>query len=334
MRNQRHPKSWKSFDDQLDALISRGLIVEDRERALNYLKRIGYYRLSGYWFPFRQVAEHCPLTDTHQKPKKIKVERIRLDYFRDGASFQNAIDLYVFDKKLRLIALDALERVEVALRVDIAHLLGEKDRFAYLSPVHFHRRFAEDLQVDCLTRHHKWLSKQAGLISRSKEEFIEHNVRRYGRPIPIWVSCEVWDFGAMSTLYDGMKEEDQDRISQRYGVSNGRIFATWLRSLNYLRNICAHHSRLWNKNVVDQPKLPSRTEVAFVATFEGNPHLRARPYLLFRILLHLLKTVNPASSWADRVSATLKGFPDLEHIGLNLGGMGVEPDWEETWAPK
>ncbi|MCK7471419.1 MAG: Abi family protein [Desulfomicrobium escambiense] len=172
----------------------------------------------------------------------------------------------MFDKRLRLLALDALERIEIALRVDISHTLGKLDTFAYLRPDFLHSDFSHTLDPKSgLSRHHDWLGKHAQLISRSKEEFVRHNKGKYGLPMAIWVACEVWDFGTLSKLFAGMRELEQDAISSRYGLHNGRIFATWLRSLNYLRNVCAHHSRLWNRNIIDQPRLPSAAEVPWIA---------------------------------------------------------------------
>ncbi len=137
----------------------------------------------------------------------------------------------------------------------------------------------------------------------------------------------------MSTLFGGMKGADQDTISRKYGVANGRTFATWLRSLNYLRNVCAHHSRLWNRNIIDQPKLSAPGESGFIDRFRGNPQLQARPFLLLCMLQHLLTTVNPASSWWQRLTDHLNSFPDLEHLGLNLKGMGVVDGWDEwRWS--
>jgi abortive infection bacteriophage resistance protein len=169
------------------------------------------------------------------------------------------------------------------------------------------------------------------LINESKEEFVRHNKSKYGLPLAIWVVCEVWDFGTMSRLYAGMREQDQDVISAKYGIHNGRIFATWLRSLNYLRNVCAHHSRLWNRNIVDQPKLPSAAEVSWVVPFESDAHLRARCYLLLCVARHILRVVNPNSYWLKRMKAHLQSFPDLEHLGLNLRGMGAPEGWETQW---
>lgn len=135
----------------------------------------------------------------------------------------------------------------------------------------------------------------------------------------------------MSTLFGGMREAEQDAIAREYGVSNGRVFATWLRSLNYLRNVCAHHSRLWNRNIVDQPKLPSAAEMPWVVAFEANTHARARCFMLVVISRHLLQVIHPRSSWPGRMKEHLMSFPDLSHLGLNLAGMGAPQDWAATW---
>ena len=326
-------KSWLSLDQQLDQLQARGLHVSDRDKALSCIQRIGYYRLSGYWFAFRERSMLCcELSGPHSGKPQDKGQLLTLDNFKPGASFQNAVDLYVFDKELRLLATDALERVEIALRVDVSHTLGRLDPFAYLKRDLFHPLFSEVPHKDRgLTRHHEWVTKHAQLISRSKEEFVSHIKSKYGLPLPVWVACEVWDFGTMSTLFGGMREAEQDAISARYGVNNGRVFASWLRSLNYLRNVCAHHSRLWNRNIVDQPKLPSVNEVSWVAPFANKGHALARCFLLLRILRHLLGVINPTSSWPARLKTHMESFPDLSHLGLNLAGMGAPADWQITW---
>ncbi len=322
------------MEDQLATLQSRGMTVSDEAKALEYLARIGYYRLSGYWFAFRQLSDgKCsrwsPSTTAKNKPTP---SFLALEAFKPGATFQNAVDLYVFDKKLRMLAMDALERVEIALRVDLSHTLGKLHRFSYLRPEFFHESFSESLDAKTgVSGHHTWLGKHANLISRSKEEFVAHNRAAHGLPLAIWVACEVWDFGTMSTLFKGLREAEQDAIAAKYGISNGRVFATWLRSLNYLRNVCAHHSRLWNRNIVDQPRLPSATAMPWVAPFEASDHAKARCFLLICMLRHLLGVINPSSRWPERLKAHLLAFPDLSHLGLNLWGMGVPKEWEASW---
>ena len=95
---------------------------------------------------------------------------------------------------------------------------------------------------------------------REEVTFIDHHKKKYGLPLPIWIASEVWDFGTLSHLFGGMREKEQDAIAERYGICNGCVFASWLRSLNYLRNVCAYHSRLWNRNMTDQPRKPANDE--------------------------------------------------------------------------
>ena len=134
-----YSKPWQSYQQQLNLLKSRGLVVSDEAKALEHLERIGYYRLSGYWYSFRERSEVCcPLEAiVGRKYKKGQTDKLVLDAFKQGAAFSHAVDLYVFDKKLRLLVLDALERIEIAIRVDVAYTLGQKDPFAYLKPTFF-----------------------------------------------------------------------------------------------------------------------------------------------------------------------------------------------------
>lgn len=111
-----YDRPWKSYEEQLEVLKCRGLGVSDEEKALSYLGRLGYYRLSGYWYPFREI--------TYTSESSGKISYKRQDNFIDQAQFQDAVHLYVYDKKLRLLAMDALERIEVAIRTDIAHPVG------------------------------------------------------------------------------------------------------------------------------------------------------------------------------------------------------------------
>jgi abortive infection bacteriophage resistance protein len=323
-----YSKPWLSVPDQLNLLQQRGMIISDQVKAAACLQRIGYYRLSGYWYAFRERSGACcaypPLPG-----KRSRTDTIALDSFKPGASFQNAVDLYVFDKQLRLLAMDALERVEIALRVEIAHTLGEFDAFAYFNPDFFHAEFSQILDPRTgLSSHHSWLTKHAQLISRSHEDFVKHNKNKHGLPLAIWVACEVWDFGAMSKLFAGMRETEQDRISQKFGVKNGRIFTTWLHSLNQLRNVCAHHCRLWNRNITAQPKLPSVADIEWVQYFKTDTHAQARCYLLLVIANQILGVINPGSLWNQRMSEHLTTFPNLSHLGLNLRGMGAIDGWD------
>jgi abortive infection bacteriophage resistance protein len=271
------------------------------------------------------------LTPSTTKPKNPqRVETIALDAFKPGATFENAVDLYVFDKRLRMLVMDALERIEVALRVEVSHTLGELDPFAHYKPQWFDETFGTRINPRTgTTAHHRWLDKHARLVTRSRETFVEHNKSKYGLPLAIWIACEVWDFGALSHLFGGMRMAEQDAIAKRYGINDGRIFASWLRSLNYLRNVCAHHCRLWNRNIIDQPRLPPTDEIPWISSFEAERHPQSRCFLLLWICRHMLEMVNPHSSWPERMKKHLLTFPDLERLDLSLAGMGAPERWQE-----
>ena len=133
-------------------------------------------------------------------------------------------------------------------------------------------------------------------------------------------------------MFSGLLSQDQDAIAQAYGVADGRVFASWLRSLNYLRNVCAHHSRLWNRNMVDQPRLPQPGTVAALDAFRrsNQAQLVARPFVLLCICQHLMRQINPRSSWGQRATSLLESFPALSHLGLTLQGMGLAAPWLHT----
>ena len=166
IRLSNSEKIWKSFDEQLELMKSRGLIIEDDVKALNYLERVGYYTLSGYWHPLRKSCAEDP--------------RVKKNIFYDDSYFSDVIKLYVFDKKLRLIALDALERIEIALRVDISHQLGSHDPHAHHIPELLSSGFVNNKikkgRNAGKTGYEVWCKKyQSSLSNNSKKPFIKVN---------------------------------------------------------------------------------------------------------------------------------------------------------------
>ncbi|WP_417607083.1 Abi family protein [Oceanimonas baumannii] len=313
------PKQWKSFEEQLALLQQRGLLVDNPEAAKSYLERLGYYRLSGYWYPFRQLA--------HQQDADAVVPR-RLNTFIPGSHFADVVQLYIFDKKLRLLAMDALERIEMAVRVDIAHRLGEVDPHAHENPACLHGHFSKQIQkrgpAKGKTEHQLWLEKYHGLLHRARRQpFVAHYQRHYEK-LPIWVAIEVWDFGMMSKLYAGMKKADQDSIAQKYGATDGQMFASWLRSLNFIRNVSAHHSRLWNINILERAPIPTSGDF--------DQRLKnARPFFYFCLMQAMLRIICPRSSWGQRLVAIVNEFPETASGAVKVEDFGVVEGWAQ-WS--
>lgn len=315
-------RPWKSFPEQLELLKSRSMVVTDEAAALDYLERVGYYRLSAYWYPFRKF-------ELVQDSKTGKLATKAMDEFYPETQFVDAVRLYLFDKQLRLQVMDALERIEVALRVDIAHLLGERSLFAHLELNELHPSFTRKKRRDGRTYFEQWQSKCQDLQRRSKEDFVKHYRAKYGEPLPIWVAVETWDFGAVSQFFAMMQVKDQLTVARRYGIPDWRTFQTWLRSLNYLRNLCAHHSRLWNRNVVDQPSLAGTDDIDWCRSFAGKKDLIAKPFLLLAICRHMVKIICPDTEWHSRLAEHLATFPkQYSQRTLSVGDMGLPEEWD------
>jgi len=309
------------------------MLISDDVKAAACLEKIGYYRLSGYWHLFRQTRIDF---DHHNRPTVIS-----LDKFKPGTEFQHAHDLYVFDKRLRLLFLDAIERVEIGLRVDVAFVLGAHSPWAHRDSQYLRHNFAvQKTPPDRIqTQHDKWLEKQDKLAAGASDDFVKHFRSKYQDPYPIWIAIELWDFGLLSILYEGMQFKDQEVISKKYGIPRSNLTASWTRSINHVRNICAHHGRLWNRSLVDQPKLTKVGEISLLDHIASdianpsNPLSAGRIYAVAAILQFLLRRINPSTSWAERLKNHVSAFPAVP--GASSLQMGFPPEWLSLplWQP-
>lgn len=321
-----YSRPWKAFDEQLDLLKSRGMTVQDEAWAMAWLQRTGYYRLSAYWYPFR-VFRH------EQDATSGAIRSVRTDDFVPGTEFSDAVGLYLFDRKLRVLLADALERIEVSLRVQIAYRLGQADTFAHLHEDHFHPKWRDRPEPRSgQTAFAAWQQKYQGLVQRSKEDFVKHYREKHGPDMPIWVAIEVWDFGAVSQLLAMMKVADQQAIAAHYGIADWQAFASWVRALSYLRNLVAHHSRVWNRNMVSEPKMPGSGQPAWCVQFAGKRDLLAKPFVYLAIVRHMVEAICPGSEWRHRLADHLLSFPSqASQRKQSVAAMGVPDGWEAWW---
>lgn len=305
--NTQNAKEWKSYEEQIEILRSRDMIIDDEEEAKRLLVFVGYYRLSGYSYPFREFDDETGR---------------RLDGFRDGTKFSDIAALYDFDRKLRFLALDAIERIELAVQVEIAHLLGERDPFAHESPRELHGIFSRVGRNGEPSRHSRWLDDYDRLVQRAgRKPFVRHNLDKYGR-LPIWVAIEVFDFGTMSKLFAGMKYNDKLGIEKQFGLYTGTDFETWLRGFNFIRNTAAHHGRLWNCNILELANVP-RTKIKLYALKQS------RPFLYFCLMQSVLNVICPHSDWKNQFTSLMDDFPSPENGAVSLEDMGIVNGWKD-----
>lgn len=273
-----------TFEAQLQQLKDRGLNVADEPAALQWLSQVSYYRLSAYSLPFRQS-----------------------DRFAPGTDFSDIAALYDFDRRLRLLMLDAIERIEVSVRTaltyDLAHAHGP---FGHVD----HRNFAPAF------RHARFMEELAKEEARAKETFAEHFRATYTSEahLPIWMATELISFGALSQLYAHASPTIRRSVASRYGVQES-VFGNWLHALSYVRNVCAHHKRLWNRDLAIRPMIPRNDRVLSRLNMSNR-----RFAAIFAVAIHLIRRIAPDSTWAERVGDL---FGESPFVPLPPVGFGA-----------
>lgn len=316
-----YTKPFLTLDQQITLLASRGLSIPDTAFAKDCLKNIGYYRLSGYWYPMRE-------SQTVTSADGDDVLEVT-DTFRQGSEFSQVIDLYTYDKRLRILLLDLLERIEISIRTDITLQLGQYSPWAYRDPQYFDPKFSTVILPNRTTTQFADFIADFDnkTVPRSKAEFVKHFQVKYSDPLPIWAAIELWDFGTLATIFEGMKVQDRRVITKRYGLVKPDLLPSWIRSLAYARNACAHHSRLWNKPPVRQPKLPKIGEVPTLDHLHTDRYSSQRLYAIIAIMRYMQQVIGPQSSWANKLVELNKTFPTAPNISFRH--MGYPPDWIE-----
>ena len=293
----QYEKPFATFDDQVDLLLSRGM-RGDKAVIRDHLVDVGYYRLSGYWHIFKQE-------DNSFKPE---------------TTFEKVWNIYTFDRQLRLIVLDAVERVEVYFRTQLAYELAKNTGpFGFLEQ--------ENLPRLNNQKYEKLIEKCKGKVAFSREPFIVHFRDKYGDSHdlpPYWMLVNTMDFGQMLTLYKGASVQIRNKLAKDLGLS-ARVLESWLVSLNTVRNICAHHGRLWNRVAGNRPMVPRDNR--WHIPFEVSPD---RLFCVLTMLSYLLENIAPNTAWRRRLFELFAEYPDIDKRM-----MGFVEGWEECplWKP-
>ncbi len=294
-------KPFKSYQKQLSILQSRGMIITDIHQALKKLEEISYYRLSGFWYVFRKVAADSN-GNVIQQPYNQNVPK-RLDDFYPNTTFSNVLDLYLFDKNLRLLMLDALERIEIYIRSIIAYEMGKSNPMAYEDDQYIDAKFLIVNPKTQKSRWDQWKDDNNSHIDRSHEDCIRWHVVS-GKQMPIWVVTEAWDFGLMSRYFSMLKGKYKNKICSRIDQNlTPNVLNNWLVELNTLRNRCAHHTRIWNQvanNPILMPNIPY---------FQGinlSADSRARIHGTIAVIWFMVHKIGSSSTWIDKIGQLLR----------------------------
>jgi abortive infection bacteriophage resistance protein len=291
----KYEKEPTTFEEQANKLLSRGLVA-DREELLRRLNSVSYYRLSGYLYPFRQTASE--------------------QYFA-GTTLKVIWNRYCFDRRFRVLVLDAIERVEVSARTKLVHHFSHAHGpFGYLDD-----RNLPKLKIN---QYLEWRTNLVEETGRSKETFKKHFFDIYGdhhKELPVWMLAELMSMGSTLTFFRGVHPDIQRKVAAEYGLAD-ELFLSWFRSLNGARNICAHHSRFWNRELGYKPDLPQKNK--FPAWHEVSPLKNTRSGIILMICRHMLALITPTSQWSGRVEKLFLEYPDIP-----VEDMGLPHDWKE-----
>lgn len=325
-----YSKPYATYAEQVTILRSRGFICADDAAAIELLKTVGYYRLSAYVYPFRELLP--PGDQQQQSPTHFRSEQIA-----PGTSLEMVAALWRFDRELRLLVLDAIETIEIGLRSRIASQLGKRDVFAHLRIGSLNdaacnkpaRRRAQGVR----TQHDEWLSHYNRAVRAAKEDFVRHNVHKYDQ-LPIWIALEVLTFGNTVALFNLMKQEDQTAIARELGIKGGSLLAGWLETVNYVRNVAAHHARLWNRTTTLKVRRPKEPQVGPDLKHLASDVPTDKIYASLAVMAHLVSQLDPTSNWATRVRNHVQAFPLKTGMSPTVN-MGFPGGWGalDLWRP-
>ena len=303
-----------TYEKQVELLLSQGLIVTDRKRAERHLANISYYRLSAYMLPYKK-----------------KENGIIIDAFKEGTTWDDIYNLYVFDRKLRLLVFDAIERLEVAIRTQIIYQLCHKYGSHWQDNAHIFNpprevtlRDGRKITIDVYREIQSHIKEQ--LHSNRAEVFIQHYHSKYDTPEnpPSWMSVEIMYFNHLSKICTGLKNRADINGIASYFALPPKTFCSWLHTMNYVRNICAHHSRLWNR---DLNIVPEKLSFSKRLVWISNPDMvkRSKNYYFFCMINNMLQVANPTSQFKTKLKELLEEYKNV----ISLDSMGFPKGWEE-----
>ncbi|HNS42928.1 MAG TPA: Abi family protein [Taishania sp.] len=316
MSKTNYKKAPLTVADQIALLEGRNLTIEDKTKAAAYLNAISYYRLSAYFLPYQQIK----------------------DEFNAGVTFKQIINTYSFDRALRLLVFDCIERIEVAIRTQLVYIMSTKynDSHWQDNQSHFITPYYNKIGnvVDPYSDFQALISKAK--TSKTPEVFIKHYVDNYNNPSnpPAWMCFELLTIGELSHIYRGLRNKaDKKQIADFFGVHH-TVFESWLHSITYVRNICAHHARLWNKDLAIEPEILLKPQGKWISKpFENNKRI----FYFLCMLNYLLQRINTGNTLKNKLDSLFQKYPTIpiQFMGIpSKGGNSTElMDWknEALW---
>ncbi|MGL1892227.1 MAG: Abi family protein [Spirochaetaceae bacterium] len=273
------------------------MVISNRDFATKFLNKVSYYRFVGY-------ALHYEIFEDRKRTHKYK----------KNTDFKNVVDLYNFDDKLRTILFDAITHIEVAFRTQLnLHMsLNSKDSHWPLSKKHVNAQFD----------HEKFILDIGREIKRSNEIFIKNYIDKYTEPkIPAsWMLIEVISFGSWSKIYKSLENKDVKKNIANYFRVKPFLLESWVQSITTIRNICAHHGRLWNSSLTIKPSITKNMQRIY------STKQRKKIIIILDIIGELIKPLDEYDEFINKFNNLLIEFPNtpINFMGLNNNNINKE----------
>jgi len=273
-----------TVDEQIVNLREKGLIIENEDYARSFLKDVSYFRL-------------------------IKAYSLGLKEkngtYHENIRFEDIANLYLFNSNFRQQLFIEIEKVEVNLRCRLSNwfcekygVLGYEDIDNFDVPPEIFTVFFDEIQKEIAR------NSRAPFVRNFQDNYVDGK-------IPLYALVELLSFGTLSKFYKNMRSEDKKAVSKMFGVGY-TYFESWIESMAYVRNICAHYGRLYNNKLVKTPKLYKQYAEL------GNGHI-------FATLLTLKHILPKDRHWHDFVQAIELLIEKYSSVNLCL--IGFPQEW-------
>lgn len=302
MAKSDYTKTPRTLEGQVALLIERGLLIPNEDKAKKVLANISFNRLSNYWFPFLRP------------PKAAEI-------FREGIEFDAIFRYYQFDSELKVLVFYAIEQIEIAVRTQLIYCLSNK----YNTGFWYHNTSL----FDSTDKLEVVLNSILESVKKSNQDFIVKYRENYNQPYPpAWKSFEIITFNQLVSIYTNLKDTDDLKAISSHFQLHHKVFKSWLFTLVYIRNICAHHSVLWNIVLTIKPKELKQPKRAWVGQWSNGDMLKI--YSVLCIIAYLLDHINPYHEFKEKLHILLE---TNKYRGIDISKMGFPENWktESLW---
>ncbi|MEO7176101.1 MAG: Abi family protein [Saprospiraceae bacterium] len=303
-------KAPYSIVEQIALLKKRGMQFRDEPTAHHFLENISYYRLKGYWWDLQ--ADYT------------------LHTFNPDTYFEDIIDRYTFDRHLRIILFDAIERIEIALRTKMIYHLS----MAYGGLWYTNANLFETTPLPSnasITIYQNTINDLHKEFSRSQEIFIKDQRNRFpNQDTDAWKIMEVASMGTLSKIYKNLKHQlpEKANIAKEMGLNLHNELSSWLESFTYIRNIIAHHSRLWSRNMVKRPIVNLNNPLSVWLDKPLSQVQIKKPFLIISAMIYSCNKVTPNHQIKNKILNLFENNPNIP-----IYKLGFLNNWrnQELW---